>query len=400
MPSRRLPKGEAALIRIGVLQPSAQLGGAERSLLTFLKVAQGRSIDAVVLLPREGPLGKKLAELGVPWRVVPMPRSLLSLSRQNSCQTLALMPLISYQGPGYLWRLLREMRGIKPDVIYTNGIKGHILGVLLHPLVPAGVVWHLRDVWGGRLLGFLADYAADLVIANSRATATALEKFMKRPGKVVVIHNAVDPEEFSPEGPVADSGPMRRYRYKVGLVGAYARIKGHALLLAAAARIKSEFPGTGFYFIGGSIYDTVAGRGYEEELRQLVEEKGLKDCVAFTGFQTEMAPWYRAMDMVVNASIIPESFGRTLLEAMSCGTPVVGPNAGGIPEFLRPGENGLLYEMGNAEALAEAILTLLRDPDLRRQLGAGGRRTALRRFSPAPQAEAISRALAQVVREA
>jgi glycosyltransferase involved in cell wall biosynthesis len=385
------------LIRIGVLLPSAQLGGAERSLLTFLKVAHGRSIDAVVVLPRKGPLGDLLSELGVPWQVVPMPLSLLSLSRQNSRHTLAMMPRISYQGPGYLWRLVREMRGIKPDVIYTNGIKGHIFGALLQPLVPAGVVWHLRDVWSGWLLGFLADHGANLIIANSRATARALQRCMKRQGKVVVIHNAVDTEEFAPEGPVADLGAMGKHRYKVGLVAAYARIKGHALLLAAAERIKTEFPSAGFYFIGGSIYDTEGGRGYEEELRQLVAEKGLGDGVAFTGFQTVMAPWYRAMDMVVNASIIPESFGRTLLEAMSCGKPVVGPNQGGIPEFVRPGENGLLYEMGNAEALAEAILTLLRDPDLRRQLGASGRETAVRRFSPAPQAEAISQALAQAI---
>lgn len=385
------------MIRTGILLPSAQLGGAERSLLTFLKVAHGRSIDAVVILPREGPLGEKLSELGVPWRVVPMPRSLLSLSRQNSWHTLAMMTKISYQGPGYLWRLVREMRGIKPDVIYTNGIKGHILGALLHPLVQAGVVWHLRDVWGGLLSGFLADHAADLIIANSRSTATALQKCMKRRGKVVVIHNAVDTEEFFPEGPVADLGALGQHRYKVGLAAVYARWKGHALLLAAAERIKTEFPSAGFYFIGGSIYDTVGERGYEKELRQLVEEKGLGDCVAFTGFQTEMAPWYRAMDIVVNASILPEPFGRTLLEAMSCGKPVVGPNQGGIPEFVRPGENGLLYEMGNAEAFAEAILTLLRNPDLRDQLGVSGRETAMQRFSPTPHAEAISRALAQVV---
>ena len=115
--------------------------------------------------------------------------------------------------------------------------------------------------------------------------------------------------------------------------------------------------------------------------------------MVFTGFQRDMAPWYRAMDIVVSASTQPEGFGRTLLEAMACGKPVVGPNAGGIPEFVRHGENGLLYEMGNADALGAAILTLSRDPGLRKRLGAAGCETAVQRFSPAGHAVAIRRVL-------
>ena len=76
------------MIRVAVLSPAAELGGAERSLLTFLKVAQGNLVDAVVLLPREGPLGQALQGMGVPWEVVPMPPALLRLSRQKSDRSL------------------------------------------------------------------------------------------------------------------------------------------------------------------------------------------------------------------------------------------------------------------------------------------------------------------------
>jgi glycosyltransferase involved in cell wall biosynthesis len=379
-------------MRVAILSTAAELGGAERSLLTFLKTAQGRMIDAIVLLPREGPLADALTTLTVPWEIVPMPASLLSQSRQGRIQAAMLGQLV-YQSPIYLWHLVKALRRIKPAVLYTNGIKSNLLGALLRPWLRLGVVWHLRDVWGGKIAGFLADRGTDCVIANSGASAQALQTFMAQPEKVFIIYNAVDLEEFSPGGPQPDCGPGSRFAPKVGLIAAFARLKGQLLFLEAARRIRAEFPGAGFFLVGGAIYDTVGDTGYEAEVRQLAGAQGLGDSVVFTGFQKEVAPWYRAMDVVVNASIRPEAFGRTLLEAMACGKAVVGPNAGGIPEFVQPGKTGLLYEMGNAGALAEAVLSLLREPAWRQILGAAGREAAVRRFAPQPQAQAISRIL-------
>lgn len=374
------------MIRVAILSAAAELGGAERSLLTFLEAAPEGAMEPLVLMPRQGPLGDFLSAANVPWQVVPMPPSLLRLSRQNSRLSVSTMASLLVQAPGYLFSLAQAIRRFNPAVLYTNGIKSHITGALLGPLLGVPAVWHLRDNWGGALVGRLADLGPRRIIANSRATAAFLQKDMKHPQKVVVVHNAVDVEEFTPEGdavPLAPAGP------KVGLVAALARWKGHLLLLQAAEKILSEFPAARFYFVGGAIYDTVAEMGYEEELRRLIAAQGLSGQVVLTGFQAKMAPWYRALDIVVNASIRPEPFGRTLLEAMSCGKAVAGPDAGGIPEFVHHGENGLLYEMGNAAALAEAVLALLREPARRQALGAAGREMAVQRFAPPPQARAI-----------
>lgn len=383
------------MIRVTIISQAAELGGAERSLLTFLKAAHGRTVAATVLMPREGPLGELLTELGVPWQVVSMPTGLLLQSRQNH-HPLGLFSKLLYQGPGYLGRLAGAIRRTNPEVIYSNGIKSNLLSALLGPVLKLGVVWHLRDHWRGALETWLADWGADLIIANSQSSATNLRTRLRRPGKVRVIYNAVDLEEFSPEGPVADLAAFPKCRYKIALVAAFAKIKGQTLFIHAAERIRRAFPSASFFLIGGSIYDTVGDRGYEEEVHKAIEEKGLTDWVFFTGFQQNMAPWYRAMDIVVNASIVPESFGRTLLEAMACGKAVVGPNAGGIPEFVQHGKNGLLYDMGNAEALASAVLTLLRDPAFRERLGAAGRETTMQRFAPEAHAKAISHIIKQV----
>lgn len=383
------------MVRAVILSPSSELGGAERSLLTFLQAAPASDLAATVLLPRAGPLAQLLSRLGIPWQVLPMPPALLRQSRQRQSHNLHLMSRLVAQMPGYLCRLRAAICRLNPDVLYTNGIKANILGALLRPGLRAKVVWHLRDMWGGSLIGRLADFGPHVIIANSRFTAGHLQRDMKRPGKVRVVHNAVDLEEFSPAGGMALPPTAPPDGLRIGLPGALVKLKGHRLLLEAAAPILAEFPRTAFYFIGGSIYDTLGDRGYEMELRRLVAAKGLEKSVAFTGFQERMAPWYRAMDLVVNCSLTPESFGRTLLEAMACGTPVVGPEAGGIPEFVSTGVNGLLYEPGNAPALAAAVLTLLRDESLRECLGAAGRRTAEQNFSPGPRAAGILRILTE-----
>lgn len=375
-------------MRVVIINPRAQLGGAERSLLTFLKAAQGHGCQATVILPRPGPLGEFLSRLGVPWQVIPMPAALLSQSRQKRRHFLGTINRLTFQGAAYLARLAGAIRRLQPEVLYTNGIKSNIIGGLLRPLVGARLVWHWRDAWSGVMVGLLADLAPDVIIANSRFTAAIMQRHMRRPTKVTVIPNAVDLEEFSPGGPRVS---LKAYPcgHTVGLVAAFSRLKGHRLLLEAAGKILAEFPSTCFFFIGGSIYDTVGDNGYEEEVRRLVQERDLGERVIFTGFKEAMAPWYRALDVVVSCSVIPESFGRTLLEAMACGTAVVGPHAGGIPEFVEHGRNGLLYEMGNPDSLAKAILALLRDPELRKRLEKSGRDTVVREFALKPDGAAI-----------
>jgi glycosyltransferase involved in cell wall biosynthesis len=387
---------ERGRLRVAVLSPSAELGGAERSLVTFMKGAASYNIEATVVLPRDGPLRHELSGLGICCRIVRQPRALLCQSRRLRAESLAMALPLLLQAPGYLWRLAATIRRLRPHVIYTNGVKSHLLASALRPAVRRPIVWHIRALWPDALPRSIATIGADLIVTNSRSTAESLGAGTECQGRIAVVYDGVDTKEFSPEGPVVDLGPVPPAAGKVALPGAFARLKGHDLFLEAASEVRRELPSTRFFLIGGAIYDTAANRGYEAELRRSVAGKGLTDAVVFTGFQRKMAPWYRAMDVVVNASIEPEGFGQTMLEAMSCARAVAGPRAGGIAEFVEHGRNGLLYEMGDADALAEAILTLLRDPALRQRLGAEGRKTATENLPM----ETFVEGMAQVLRRA
>jgi glycosyltransferase involved in cell wall biosynthesis len=347
-------------------------------------------MQATVILPREGPLGGHLDALGVPWMVVPQPAELLNLTRAMKSVSLLSLLQTPYALGKYLVRLKTRLQELAPEILYSNGIKFHFLSSLLSRRMNIPLIWHVRDHWGSRILGFAADRYPELIMANSRATAAKLQDRMKIKDKTVVVYNAVDCDEFSPEGPTIDLGVRRPGEYRIGLPGPLAEIKGQTIFLQAARMILREYPLARFFIIGGYIYDTVKDRAYEADLRKSIGGSGLAGCVEMTGFQESMAPWYRALDIIVNASLVPEGFGRTLLEAMACGKAVTGPDSGGIPEFVHHEKTGLLYSMADARALADSIIRLMRDDPLRSRLGQEGRASAVRTFSAGPHAEAVA----------
>ena len=95
----------------------------------------------------------------------------------------------------------------------------------------------------------------------------------------------------------------------------------------------------------------------------------------------DLVACYRNADLFVFPSVWEEPFGMPNIEAMACGVPVIATRSGGIPEFVRHGETGLLVERGDADDLAKAIITVLSDATLRCSMAEAGRRLAAERFT-------------------
>jgi glycosyltransferase involved in cell wall biosynthesis len=295
--------------------------------------------------------------------------------------------------------LLRELR---PDVIHSNGIKTHLLTRLCAGLDDTPVIWHVRDFVGarpivGRLLRWAVRDSNSIVIANSRAVADDVARTLGRKSLCVaieVVHNGIDTETFSPapgDGAWLDDlanlpAPPRAAEndtVRVGLVATYARWKGQDLFMRAAQLVGAAQPkqNVRFYIIGGAIYRTAGSQFDQSELRAMARELQVQDVVGFVPFQDEPAEVYRALDVVVHASTQPEPFGRTIVEAMSCGRAVVIARAGGAAELFTEGVDALGVPPNDAPALAETILRLAAAPELRRQLGEQARKTAVQRFA-------------------
>ncbi len=234
----------------------------------------------------------------------------------------------------------------------------------------------------------LGSARASAAVAISQAVALDAGAVLPRL-PIHLIYNGVDTDLFCPgagDGPALDAaagllaaapGVLR-----VGLAGTYARWKGQDVFLDAIACFIRRRPEAAvrFYVIGGSIYDTHGSEFSEAELRVQAQRLGIAARVGFIGFQDHMADVYRALDIVIHASRRPEPFGRTIVEAMACGKPVVVSAAGGAAELFTADVDAIGFPPGDAQALAAAVERLVDSADLRQTLGDHGRRTAVGRF--------------------
>lgn len=385
-------------MRVLFLSPVAVVGGAERVLLTA--VAGVRRTDPAaavrVVAPADGPLLDAVRAAGAEAVVVPMPAALARLgdSELRSARRWSRFGLLvraAWAVPAG-WRYVARLRAavvrFRPDVVHSNGIKSHLVSRVA---VPRGVpvVWHLHDFYGLRpAAAQLLRRASSRVragIAVSRAVAADAAKVL--PGvRVEVIPNAVDLTRFAP-GPgddldaLAGLPPAPAGTVRVGLVATYARWKGHLTFLDAARQIADapSVPPVRWYVVGGPIYRTAA-QFTEAELRAAAAERALTDRVGFIPFRDDPAGVYRALDVVMHASTLPEPFGLTVAEAMACGRAVVVSAAGGAAERFTDGQDGLGVSPGDAAGLAAAVAKLAGDAALRTRLGAAARETAAARF--------------------
>jgi phosphatidylinositol alpha-mannosyltransferase len=208
-------------------------------------------------------------------------------------------------------------------------------------------------------------------IAVSQAAAALIAPHF--PGYYNIIPNGVDVERFSaPTPPLAelDDGMTN-----ILFVGRLEKRKGLRYLLRAFEQVKRARPDTRLVVAGA--YDERQKRGYERWVR----DAGLRD-VEFVGYvPLAMLPRYHHSAQIFCApNTGNESQGIILLEAMAAGCPVIASNIGGFAGVVTHGVEGLLVRPKDSDALADALLQLVEDPELRRSMGAAGSQTA-QRFS-------------------
>jgi D-inositol-3-phosphate glycosyltransferase len=200
--------------------------------------------------------------------------------------------------------------------------------------------------------------------------------------RVAVIPCGVDPTMFHPVRQADARELLGRDQCErlILFVGRIEQIKGIDVLLRSLGLLFQRHPDLRsdvcLLVVGGALDPGDDAPETEKilELRRLVHEHRMESNVAFVGSrgQEELALYYAAADVCAVPSLT-ESFGLVALEAMACGTPVVGTRVGGLQTVIENGESGLLVPAGDYEALAEAIARVLKDARLRMHLAHGAR---------------------------
>jgi len=292
---------------------------------------------------------------------------------------------------GYRWwkrpivafRTARRLQSIHPDVVHLHS--GTIWLGILAPLFlrRSALLVEVHDAPGSGRHGrgtdrferwFVRATGARVVVHSNSVADDVCSAWGIPADSVALVPLAVDTDRFAP----LPADVRSRIRQGVGV--------GDEVLVVVAGRlvpskrvdivldVVAEVPG---------LQLLVVGRGeLGESLRLHAEQSDLTGRVRFTGFvdDEELARLVGAADVVVSASEY-EGFGLALVEAMSCGVPVVATAAGGVADVVVDGVTGALVAVGDKRALRDRLEFVSRDPALRERWGRAGRKRAIDRFS-------------------
>jgi len=299
------------------------------------------------------------------------------------------------------YELLKLNRHAKVDLVHTHATSGFMYAILK---------WFLRGKWGkighvahvhGTTKGIFSAWSkispdvlseetirqrvrrrasimretimwrdADALVANSKFLKEELVNLYGIPReKTHIVYNGVDLRTFYPRK------SRRRVFKSLGLdlrshvilyLGGFRPVKGPIYVMRALEKVHEKFKDIKVLFVGGRhqldrYHDTVMMKSIN----------GLRESGAMQVIENvphvQLPEYYSAADAVIVSSIY-DAFPKVVLESMACGTPVIASNVGGIPELVRHGETGILTEPANSDELAEAIIKVTSDSDLRERL--------------------------------
>ncbi len=414
-PDRRT--GERKLRVLHLITRLDRGGSAENTLLTVIglgrlgypvMLAAGDSSESRMTPRESASLDARLAEVrdaSGHYMILPSLRRRLSLFGD-------LMALVE---------MIRLIRKISPDIVHTHSSKAGVLGRLAAWLCRVPIVVHTPH--GHVFYGYYGPRVSAAIVAIERwlggmthgliaLTEVGKQEYLDRriiaADRLHAIPSGIDLSAYR-NGPTrtprstaygiaaggtggrrAQTGEARARRTiglpvegpMIGVMGRLVPIKGHRHLLDALPAILHEFPKARLIFVGEG-----------EERARLAEraaELGVSDHLHMVGAQPELRRYFAACDVIVQPSL-NEGMGRTVVEALVMGKPVVASRVGGLPELIHQGRNGLLVPPGLPAALAEAVCTLLREPVRLRRMGEAARRSVTSRYTSEAMVEAIDR---------
>jgi len=379
-------------MKILFLDQSGKLGGAELSLLDVVKPYRDRCLVGIFA---DGSFHQALQQQRIPVQV--LTTQALQVQRGSNLLQIVgsfrhLLPLIA--------KVVHLSRSY--DLLYANTQKALVIGAIASAITQRPLVYHLRDILSSehfsqtnlRLAIGFANQCASLVIANSQATQQAFIEAGGRAEIIKVVYNGFKPESY--QSSIAAVSKLRQQLNLAGqfVVGHFSRLspwKGQHVLIEALTHCPENVTAL---LVGDALFGE---QDYVEQLHQQVEQLGLGDRVRFLGFRSDISPLMTLCELVAHTSTAPEPFGRVIVEAMLCGTPIVAAAAGGVVELIEHGKTGWLMPPSDALKLADIIQQCQSQPERAIAISHQAQQSASQRFNLETTNQQIAHLLKQVV---
>lgn len=355
-------------------------GGAHNQAARLGPLLEAKGWESMVVLPdEEGDAVERLRVEGIEVMVTPLDRLRMTADLRSQARFVS---RFRYQVRG-LRRLVRELDA---DLVQLTGL------TLPQPAIAgrregAAVVWQLLDTRPPRLLRRMlmpvVTRLADTVMSTGVEVARQYPGALELGDRLVPFVPPVDPDEFRPDQQrrqIARSAlGVRDRSVVVGTVGNRNPQKGHEYLIRAVSSLRRDYPEVVLRVLGSV---SPVHPAYEAGLQRELKEAGLdRRSIGSIEQGMSVADVLPGFDVFVLTSV-PRSEGlpTAILEAMACGVPIVATRVGGVSEIVEEGKTGYLVPPRDPPALADAVSRLLRDDELRADLGRRARKLVQERW--------------------
>ena len=338
----------ASPLKVLYLLHDSRRSGVPAVAANFIRHATEAGVEPTVLFAYDGVYSEEVKNAGI--RVT----------------TLGARTPLVWRSKRFLLNLFLMTRGKAYDVVHIHSVK-LAWSVLLSRMLGIKVVFHLHEL--PRRIGWLLRTAMAKADTTVFCSVTCAAHFAAVPARLKrTIVNAM---EF-PDRPAVTH--RNRGKLRIVMAASLNKNKGQDLLLRAFARLQNCDAELWLYGTTG-----FSAHGYVRSLKRYAAEHGVAGRVFFPGPTSDVMAVLAAAAVVVHTSWT-ESFGMALVEAQSCGVPVIAHNLEGMREVVADGISGYLIPPGDAAMLAERLDELLASPELRNRLGSEGYRLMRKRF--------------------
>ncbi len=349
--------------------PSPYLAGGEKHLLLLAKAAKESGFAVYVICQSSSGLEETLKEVNI--ETIP-----LNLMAKNFISTVS--------------QVAGKLKLVKADILHTHGFFCNIIGRIAGKLAKTPVIVSTVHCEPDSTLAFGEnlktkfvqigrDFAdrftsryADAIVAVAEVVKKKLIKIGIPQEKIILIRNGI-PIRLIKDANIDLKSTSTSEKTVIGTVGRLEPVKGLDYFIEAAALVD--------FSVDRQVNFLIVGEGsLRKHLENKAKEIGLKDKIIFMGYVEDTAPEIRRMNVFIVPSL-SDTTNLALIEALALGKAVVATRTGGIPEVIEDKKTGLLVPPKNAQALADAILFLLENPEVGKKYAQDGKKTLADKFS-------------------
>jgi glycosyltransferase involved in cell wall biosynthesis len=360
------------------------IGGSHFSALGLIQnLDRSKFFPLVVLHQPDGPVADMFRREGVEFEIAPVLNRLDRAGRRNAFTVVKVVRTLP--------AIVKFLTARKVSIVHTNDGRTHVVWGIAARLAGLKHLWHHRGDASSFGLNWIAPWLSNRVVAVSKF-ASPRPGILSASRKSVVVHSPFDVgkllgiDRANARSMVQDEIGCAVETTLIGYVGTLVDRKRPLVFVEALAALKRIAPETKFagLFLGSAL-DKL-----DDAAKLRAEELGISENIHLMGFRFPGEPWIAGLDVLL-VTAVNEPLGRTLVEAMLLGTPVIAADSGGSPEAIEDGVTGILVKPDAPDEFAKACLRLIQDPSYDKQITETARSSARSLFSIERHVSAITK---------